>query len=338
MMDYRMFKEVAKDKVLDYLPPEMRNAEVLIADVWKVNQVREALRVVLPEQKKVLPNFYLDKLYEEYRKNRDIEAVIVELAEAVVAVNSVSEDYYRELKLSDMKENVVMELVNAEQNRELLKDVPYREFQDLAVIYRWIMEQDRTGTAGILVTNEVMEGAGLNGTELFNIAVENTKRIHPPTLSNISVGVLSKFLEESSDNLEPEKLDEIAAEMAETEPKEELWMIGNPFRLNGAASMLFEENLHGLAERMGTDLLILPVSVDEVFAISAEQTTVEKAADFVYEFNQTIPLEKRLSNKVYHYDRRLREISIAEGVPNRRLDGIVAEQAYSRDMDGRRQK
>lgn len=89
MMDYRMFKEVAKDKVLNYLPLEMRNAEVLIADVWKVNQVREALRVVLPEQKKVLPNFYLDKLYGEYRKNRDIEAVIVELAEAVVAVNSV---------------------------------------------------------------------------------------------------------------------------------------------------------------------------------------------------------------------------------------------------------
>ena len=49
-------------------------------------------------------------------------------------------------------------------------------------------------------------------------------------------------------------------------------------------------------------------------------------------------LEDRLSNNVYFYDKNLRTISMATDTPNRRLDGLVAEQAHSRGMDGRRQK
>ena len=39
------------------------------------------------------------------------------------------------LDTSRLKDNVFFTLINAEQNKELLKTVPHREFEDLAIKY-----------------------------------------------------------------------------------------------------------------------------------------------------------------------------------------------------------
>lgn len=41
---------------------------------------------------------------------------------------------------------------------------------------------------------------------------------------------------------------------------------------------------------------------------------------------QEVELAERLSNQVYHYDKDLRKLDLATDTPNKRLDGIVAEQ------------
>ena len=40
-------------------------------------------------------------------------------------------------------------LVNTEQNREMLADVPHREYQDLSVIYRWVVKVEMALTSFI---------------------------------------------------------------------------------------------------------------------------------------------------------------------------------------------
>jgi hypothetical protein len=39
-----------------------------------------------------------------------------------------------------------------------------------------------------------------------------------------------------------------------------------------------------------------------------------------------VRLEDRLSNQVYHYDKDLRKLTMATDTPNKRIDGMVAEQ------------
>ena len=66
-------------------------------------------------------------------------------------------------------------------------------------------------------------------------------------------------------------------------------------------------------------------------AIEADPRLGQMLADMVSEVNMSdVSLEERLSNQVYFYDKDLRKISMATDTPNRRLDGIVAEekQAY----------
>mgnify|MGYP001230825433 FL=1 len=90
--------------------------------------------------------------------------------------------------------------------------------------------------------------------------------------------------------------------------------------------MLYEDGLHDLAEKLGSDLFILPSSVHEVIAISANMGDPNELAAMVTEINMgQVALDERLSNQVYHYDKELRKVTLATDTPNKRLDGIVAE-------------
>ena len=105
-----------------------------------------------------------------------------------------------------------------------------------------------------------------------------------------------------------------------------MWVITNDRGINGAVSMLYEEKLHTLAEKLESDLYILPSSVHEVIAVSASMGEPNQLAEMVAEINMAqVSLEERLSNQVYHYDKDLRKLTLATDTPNKRLDGIVAE-------------
>ena len=105
-----------------------------------------------------------------------------------------------------------------------------------------------------------------------------------------------------------------------------MYVISNDRGINGAISMLYEDQLHALAEQLGTDLYILPSSIHETIAVSVDMGEPEELAQMVSEINMDqVSLQERLSNQVYHYDKDLRKLSLATDTPNKRLDGIVAE-------------
>ena len=65
----------------------------------------------------------------------------------VKAITSCPE--INKIELSEAKDNIVFQLVNTEQNREMLADVPHREYQDLSVIYRWVVKVEMALTSFI---------------------------------------------------------------------------------------------------------------------------------------------------------------------------------------------
>ncbi|MDE6851530.1 MAG: hypothetical protein K2J67_03450 [Lachnospiraceae bacterium] len=320
MMDYQMFKEIVKENIKDYMSPEYRDATVEVISVNKVNGVRDALAIRKPDEQ-IAPNLYLDDFYEAYQQCDNLEMTLKFMAEEYgrMADRSVKK---LEIDMSQMKDRVVMMLVNTEQNKEMLADLPHREFQDLSVIYRYVVSQDEHGMASIKVTNEMLVQSGMTPEELFQHAAENSKKMFPSRVCRLE-DVL--FGMPGGDGI-PEEL----AGLFETDrdPKESLWVITNSSGVNGAVSMLYDENLNKLAEKMGTDLYIMPSSVHEVLAVSVEMGSgnPEELAEMVQGANMSVvELEDRLSNNVYHYDKDLRELKLATQIPNQRLDGVVAE-------------
>lgn len=322
MMDYEIFKAVVEEKFLSYMPEKYRDAAVDIRPSQKVNRTLDALTVHKEGDSIVFPAIYVNEMYEHYQMCNDLEAVLFHAAGHYAKVLDGVESYKPDIAIENLKDNVIMCLINTEQNRELLAGIPSREFQDLSVIYRWVIDQAQDAIGSVIVSDRLAKEAGLSEEELFQHAVDNTRRIAPAVV--MSMG-------EAFGNIvaEMDVPEEVKEEFGREEsPVDTMWIIGNSLGINGAVSMLYEENLHKLAEKVGDDLFILPSSIHEVLAIPAgmAEGRLEDMVRTVQGANMdAVRLEDRLSNSVYHYDKNLRKVTLAAEGRQKRLDGKETE-------------
>ena len=320
MMDYEIFKEVVKESFLSYMPKGYQDMEVRVTSVDKVNRKLDGISLLAQNENTMIsPTLYINDMYEKYSKTGDLQATLREAAEAM-------DEAFREaeippLDISTAKDNIIFQLVNTMQNEDLLKKLPHRDFQDLSIIYRWVVGVEQQGISSVVINNHVAESLGMGEEELFKAAAENTRRILPPVVQSMNEVMRDMFVADGM----PKELADLM--VGEQEPEMTMWVISNERKIEGAASMLYEDKLHSLAEKVGTDLYILPSSVHEVIAVSVEMGEPEELARMVAEINMDqVDLSERLSNQVYHYDKDLRKITLATDTPNKRLDGVVAEQ------------
>lgn len=320
MMKYEIFKEVVADTFQNYLPEEYRNMEMKVVSVNKVNRVLDGINLIGGRGERVVsPTIYINDMYDHYKLCNDLKEAIQSGADRMVKAFKECPEMPK-IELAEAKDNIVFQLVNTEQNRDMLAEVPHREFQDLSIIYRWVVKVDEEGIQSTVVRNGLAEQLGLNEEQLFKLAAENTRRIFPPCVKSMNEVILEIF---EKDGMPREVVEMMLGEM----PADKMmYVISNDRGINGSISMLYEDKLHALAMDMESDLYILPSSVHEVIAVSVEMGNPYELAEMVSEINMDqVALEERLSNQVYHYDKDLRKLSLATDTPNKRLDGIVAE-------------
>ena len=320
MMDYEIFKEVVKESFLSYMPKGYQDMEVRVTPVDKVNRKLDGISLSAQNENTMIsPTLYINDMYEKYSKTGDLQTTLQEAAEAMDAV--FREATLPPLDINTAKDNIIFQLVNTMQNEDMLKNLPHRDFQDLSIIYRWVVGVEQQGLSSVVINNHVAESLGMGEEQLFRAAAENTRRILPPVVQSMNEVMRDMFVADGM----PKELADLM--IGEQEPEMTMWVISNERKVDGAASMLYEDKLHNLAESVGTDLYILPSSVHEVIAVSVEMGEPEELAQMVAEINMDqVSLEERLSNQVYHYDKDLRKITLATDTPNKRLDGVVAEQ------------
>ena len=320
MMNYEIFKEVVAEKFMDYMPEQYQGMRLRVEPVNKVNKVLDGITLVgSGAGRSVSPTLYINHMYEHYLETENLQEVLQSAARRMdMAFKGMPE--VGDVNLEGAKDNIVFQVINTLQNEDMLRDMPHREFQDLSIIYRWVVKVDENGIQSSAIRNNLAEQLGMNEEQLFKCAVENTRRIFPPTVKSMNDVIREMFI---SDGMPAEVADMMIGEMPEDKM---MWVISNDRGINGAGSMLYEDNLHKLAMKLETDLYILPSSVHECIAVSTNVGDPYELAEMVSEINMgQVALEDRLSNQVYHYDKDARRLTLATDTPNKRLDGMVAE-------------
>ena len=320
MMNYEIFKEVVAEKFMDYMPEQYQGMRLRVEPVNKVNKVLDGITLVgSGAGRSVSPTLYINHMYEHYLETENLQEVLQSAARRMdMAFKEMPE--VGDVNLEGAKDNIVFQVINTLQNEDMLRDMPHREFQDLSIIYRWVVKVDENGIQSSAIRNNLAEQLGMNEEQLFKCAVENTRRIFPPTVKSMNDVIREMFI---SDGMPAEVADMMIGEMPEDKM---MWVISNDRGINGAGSMLYEDNLHKLAMKLETDLYILPSSVHECIAVSTSGGDPYELAEMVSEINMgQVALEDRLSNQVYHYDKDARRLTLATDTPNKRLDGMVAE-------------
>jgi hypothetical protein len=332
MMDYTIFKELVSDKFMEYMPEEFRNGKLTISRVNKINGTKDGLSIY-QEGAQAAPTIYVDDMYENFKRNDNLEEVFEEAAELYVRAAKEMPPIPISSVTEGAQDKIYMVLVNTESNKELLNNAPHREVNDTSVIYRIMIRDDERGLASTLITNDIAKEMGMSEEELFKIAAGNTPKLFPPvvrSMSQVLAGLLSK-----DGGMPGEVADQVVEGLQGGD--ELMWIISNDKGVSGAVNMIFENNLRGLSKKLGDDLYILPSSIHEVIAISAGKANLEDLARMVQQVNtEVVDVSERLSNQVYYYDREARKLSMATDTPNKGITNEVAEVGLVYDTEQKR--
>lgn len=291
---------------------EFEEYEVELHKIMKNNGIVFDGITIRKGDESVSPNIYLNSYFESYQMGKPL-AVIME--EIVYRYQSMRDEYNIEVvdirNFKNVKNDVVLRLVNYEHNHELLKTCPYKRFLDLAITFRFIASRNFLGVASSLITNEEFAIWNIDLEELYRIALSNTMQEFPwrvDSLSRIVTDCLRRQLPEGVS----QELEEDFMLLEQEENSGNMFVLSNEAGLNGATCILYDSVLRNFARMQGCNIFILPSSIHEVMLVPEDaETEPEFLESLVIDANQSaVGLIDLLSSNVYYYDREKNQISI----------------------------
>lgn len=260
------------------------------------------------------PLIYLESYYEQYLQGREIDDIISDIYR--LFQDNIKKPLIRKDQIMDFQSaraRVVCRLINYDQNQELLKNVPNSKWCDLAMVYHLMFRQDEEGQMTALIDNTLLAAWGISAEDLRKLAIENSRRLLPPVLMSMNeafqkMGFMGST-DEGSGNEERE-LD------SDSFP---LYILTNRSGIYGTAVLLYPGVLKDAADKIGSDLVILPSSVHEALLIPfSEGVDIAGLKALVFEINRKeVSVEERLSDTVYLYNRAEGRIEEAKDADSR---------------------
>ena len=174
-MNYETFKQEFAEDIKEKLYERgYDDVRISFNNVEKTNQNYEAMSVV-PEGSNVGVNFNIENAFANYEHTDDYAGV---LASATMVIadgldRAPAIDVSALMDYENMKEKLSVEVISADANADLLANVPHDRMEDLAVVYRFVMESSEDGRASILVTNNLIRFRSLGE----DFTEENLKKV-----------------------------------------------------------------------------------------------------------------------------------------------------------------
>jgi hypothetical protein len=216
-----------------------------------------------------------------------------------------------------MKHTLSMEVVSTERNAEILQNVPHKDIEDMAVVYRFQVVSEGADVGSILVTNQMLDNYGISAEQLHEDAVRNAPEIKPLVIQGMGEVLAKQMgvedLEMLGLNIPPEQ--------------EQMFVASVEGNVHGAGVIAYEDFMEKASERVGGSFFILPSSIHEILIIPDNGNfDLKTLENMVREVNATTvdPADK-LTDSVYHYDSNNKVFELGEKFVERQ-NGIVEER------------
>ncbi|WP_251207328.1 DUF5688 family protein [Acetatifactor aquisgranensis] len=261
--------------------------------------------LVLGEDRNVAPTIYLDTFLEAYEAGAAFKSILQRLLEICredMAKGTVDMEFFRSFE--QVRDRICYRLIGRKGNEELLEDIPYIEFLDLAICFYYAYHGDALGDGTILIHNSHLDLWETCTAELFGLAKRNTQKLFPWVCSSLTE-VLGEMAGQEISPEEATVQEEFLQEMP-------LQVLSNVKRTHGAICMLYPGVLEALAAKEGRNFYILPSSIHEVILLA--DTGAGSAGELrkmVAEVNSTqVAPEEVLSDSLYYFDSTDKRVKI----------------------------
>lgn len=285
----------------------------------------------MKKEKNISPTIYLNHFYDAYEGGTTFGETIKNIID-IYEQNKIEENVDMEFftDYSQVKQKIAYKLINYDKNRELLEDIPYVKYLDLAIVFYCIVMDERIGNASILIHNKHCAMWDVTPEEIYTIAMQNTPRLLPSELRNME-DVIRQIISEDlqrefqSFTVKDAKGDQtkeseewmgnVADQMIESirinKQAVPMYVLSNHTRVHGAACMLYQDVISEFAEDLQKDLYILPSSIHEIILIPVEYSdNTLKLNEMVQEVNMSqVDEEEVLADHAYYYSRIDRQVT-----------------------------
>lgn len=306
-MDYEQFKQEFSDAVKKEL--HGKGHEDINTSFHKINKTNESYEALTftPKESVVGVNINMDRFYNAYENGTDMNELV---NGAVDMVNHGFEqatmmDVSGITDYETMKDKLVMEVVSTEANADLLDKVPHKDMEDMSVVYRFVVEDQKDGRASILITNNLLNQYDITADQLHVDALENAPEIKP--------AIIQGMREVMMEMMGPEAIE--LGIIGVMDPADEMMFVAStPDKIQGASVIAYRDFMDQAAEKLGGNFYILPSSIHEILLVRDDgQTNADVLREMVMEVNETqVSPEEKLTDSVYHYDSKEHVFELAE--------------------------
>ena len=185
--------------------------------------------------------------------------------------------------MESIADKIYPTLINKEENRELLSKVPYKNFCDLAIVYRHILREDKNSISSFIITDRILAKMHITGDELHILAFGNAARHMKARLTDIGMSQVR-----------------------------DLYKLDNKSGFYGATVIAYPNTLMSVSTALGIDkFYILPSSVEEVL-ITRSDTKKDALLEIVRSTNRDLVREQGcfLSDNIYLYDKVTNNLTV----------------------------
>lgn len=250
---------------------------------------------ILPTGSDIAPTIYLDGM--EKMTAEEAAQEVLRIYEREKETKIKFQDLMDLMDWNKAKNRVIYNLINMNANLERLREIPHRNFFDLAVIFKIPLETggENETIASVTIKNWMMKKWGIETRELMEVAKKNTIRDYPAKVAGLQE-ILTQIY--SLNIFPPLELNE--------NMEESMFVITNNEQTYGSASILYPGVASELAERLKCDLILIPSSIHEWIAIKAEVgVDAMSLKELVKDVNKNVVDETEvLSDNIYFYSRK----------------------------------
>ena len=325
-MDYENFKEQFVENLKESLYERgMEDVQMREAHVDKLKGGYDAVTIT-PGDSNIGVTLNIDNFYKAFENGADMSEVVSKATE--VAINGMENTPQLDVaSLTDydqMKDKLVMEVVSAEANAEMLENVPHQNMEDMAVVYRFVINSDETGRASILATNDMINAMGVTPEQLHADALENAPQIRPAQITGMSEVIAEMMGRDQAEMMG----------IVPVDPKDEQMFVATVSdKVMGAGVLAYQDFMDQAADRLGGSFYILPSSRHEVLLVPDNgQMSLGDLESMVREVNATqVAPEDKLTDSVYHYDAEAKIFELGEKFVNREQAKEAEKEAKSEE-------
>lgn len=287
-MNFEQFKTQVIDEMRDRFP----ELDISLQEVSKLQGESYIGMAVRPENSNIAATTNLKAFFEDLGEDFNMDDVMDQIAHGIS--DQISHmPQFDEHVLNDyeqMKEKLTLQMIPTAGNEEKLSEIPHRNVEDMAIVYRFEMSNSAKEISSILVTDSMLRSYGITAGQLHEDALEAAVQTHPATLRNMT-------------DVMRDLMGDAAALFAPDEPSP-MWVASVEGGQNGACAIQYPDFLEQAAETLGGDFYVLPSSIHEVLLVADDGSMdLSYLEAMVRSVNETeVAPADRLSDHVFHYD------------------------------------